>query len=84
MDDCRRSLQWERGLKCFCALLHSLLLLSFPAMGTWIEISEEDAAKVTALPSFPAMGTWIEISSNNFANISYMLSFPAMGTWIEM
>ena len=33
---------------------------SFPAMGTWIEISP-GCARRSLLQSFPAMGTWIEI-----------------------
>ena len=35
---------------------------SFPARGTWIEISVPSALPPEGAASFPARGTWIEIS----------------------
>ena len=35
--------------------------LSFPAMGTWIEIIQMICLGSYLMLSFPAMGTWIEI-----------------------
>ena len=55
---------------------------SFPAMGTWIEISSPSANPPSAL-SFPAMGTWIEIPPA-FTYSHGISLFPAMGTWIEI
>ena len=57
----RRSLQWERGLKCLFLGLFWEFLLSFPAMGTWIEIPP-CLYPLSPEGSFPAMGTWIEIT----------------------
>ena len=36
----RRSLQWERGLKCRIKERIKGMPASFPAMGTWIEMKE--------------------------------------------
>ena len=57
----RRSLQWERGLKCLLHLYTPALFLSFPAMGTWIEMKPDYPTTSRLESSFPAMGTWIEI-----------------------
>ena len=35
---------------------------TFPARGTWIEMSRRCAARVLPLSTFPARGTWIEIT----------------------
>ena len=58
-------------------------IMSFPAMGTWIEISLSSVVAVPVSSSFPAMGTWIEISDILIGKDRH-LSFPAMGTWIEI
>ena len=77
-----RSLQWERGLKFPDNILLPPIVLSFPAMGTWIEILVTPSIGSSTL-SFPAMGTWIEILSITLISRTHT-SFPAMGTWIEI
>ena len=55
--------------------------MSFPAMGTWIEIFYENRTGAMPGKSFPAMGTWIEIREDEQYGKNES-SFPAMGTWI--
>ena len=71
--DSRRSLQWERELKSYS---HSVLedeMMSFPAMGTWIEICMSASQMQETSLSFPAMGTWIEIKTNRVRGLHYVV-----------
>ena len=58
-------------------------VMTFPARGTWIEISGAYCSLYTHLPTFPARGTWIEMLSE-YEVVGSCRTFPARGTWIEI
>ena len=60
-----------------------VLVLSRPAWGAWIEITQNAIQRYDSITSRPAWGAWIEMPSDKLiAAIS--MSRPAWGAWIEI
>ena len=79
----RRSLQWERGLKWLRRAVDYVQTLSFPAMGTWIEMLR----KTNHMHWYSCRSLQWERGlkyGKPAAAMPYVVSFPAMGTWIEI
>ena len=79
----RRSLQWERGLKWLRRAVDYVQTLSFPAMGTWIEMLR----KTNHMHWYSCRSLQWERGLKFVYSVPgrhAAWSFPAMGTWIEI